>query len=271
MTALEGIAALLALDRLDDDAFTASTPTDPPGRLFGGQVAAHSMRAACLTVPAGRLPHSLHAYFIRAGRPGEPLRLDVQRSRDGRSFSTRHVTASQNGKPIFEGIASFQDVERGVEWQPDPPSGLLRPRELGTPALPRLLKFLTYFELCPAAADSLEEHRMGHPFWIRSRHPVGDDPLLNACVLTYLSDIGLVGSSRAPGSTVTFRNRGQVASLDHSMWFHRPVRTDEWLLYTARSVANFGARGLAHGSLHTADGVLVASVAQEALLRPAPA
>lgn len=260
------ILRLLELDPLGDDAFLAPTPTEGPARLFGGQVASQSLRAACLTVDPSRPPHSLHAYFILPGRPGEPLRLEVQRSRDGRSFTTRHVTASQGERVIFELVASFHVPEAGDDWQLPAPRGVPRPDELAAPELPSFFKNAVPFDIRPVVVPAPGAFPLQHPFWVRARGRVGDDPGLHACLLTFLSDMGVMASARAPDSTVA---AFAGASLDHAMWFHRPARADEWLLFSVDPVTNFGARGLARGTLHTEAGVLVASIAQEALLRPA--
>lgn len=260
------ILQLLDLEPVDEDAFVAPTPMEGPGRLFGGQVASQSLRAACLTVEAGRPPHSLHAYFILPGRPGEPLRLDVQRSRDGRSFTTRHVTASQSGTPIFELVASFHAAEDGYDWQLPAPSGITPPEDIEPPVLPDFLRATIPFDMRLATKPEPGGFPIAHPFWIRSSGALDDDPGLHACVMTFLSDMGVVGSARAPGSLM---DRFSGASLDHAVWFHRPARADEWLLFSVDPVTNFGARGLARGTLHTQAGVHVASIAQEALLRPA--
>ena len=262
-----GMARLLELEALDGDAFEITAASGiGRDRLFGGQVAAQSLRAACLTVGEGRLPHSLHAYFIRPGTPGEPLRLEVQRTRDGRAFSTRHVTAAQGGKPIFEMIASFHDPEPGFDWQGVPRPDAPPPEELAAPDFPALVRHPSGFEFRVVKPPRPYGFPLPHPFWIRYREPLGDDPALHACVITYLSDMAVVSSARAPGSP---RELAAAVTLDHAMWFHRPARVDEWLLFSVDPVSNFGARGLARGALHTRDGVLVASIAQEALLRPA--
>ncbi|MFC5746147.1 acyl-CoA thioesterase [Actinomadura rugatobispora] len=261
------IVRLFDLEALDGDAFQI-TATGGIGRerLFGGQVAAQSLRAACLTVGAGRLPHSLHAYFIRPGTPGEPLRLDVARTRDGRAFSTRHVTAAQGGKPIFEMIASFHDPEPGFDWQAGPRPDAPPPGRLEPPEFPAFIRHPPGFEFRVVKPPRPNGFPIPHPFWIRCREPLGDDLTLHACLITYLSDMAVVSSSRAPGSP---RELAAAVSLDHALWFHRPARVDEWLLFSADPASNFGARALARGTLHTEDGVLVASLAQEALLRPA--
>ncbi|PKK15145.1 acyl-CoA thioesterase II [Thermomonospora sp. CIF 1] len=259
------IEQMFTLQPLEGDAFLAESPAVGRERLFGGQVAAQSLRAACLTVDPARPPHSLHVYFIRPGAIGEPLRLEVNRTRDGRSFSTRHVTACQGGKPILEMVASFHDPEPGHDWQPSPPEGVPGPEELEPVTTDRLLRHLLPFEIrMVRPGRPRRPFLLRHPFWIRVNAPVGDDPALHACLITYLSDMGVVPSAVAPGT----RGSVQMAvSLDHALWFHRPARVDQWLLYWTRPASNSGSRGLAHGTLHTRDGTLVASVAQEALLR----
>ena len=263
---IERLLALLDLERAGDDRFIAITPGEGPPRLFGGQVAAQSLRAATLTVPSDRLPHSLHAYFIRPGRPGTPLELTVERARDGRSFTTRRVSAGQEGEPIFVLDASFQIEEDGDDWQPDMRDDLPGPEEIDTPVNP-MNRFSTMspFEIRPAGGSN----PMGfpiHPFWVRTKGRLPDDPMLHACAITFVSDMGVVGSVPRPGAD---RTRGFMgASLDHAVWFHCPARADEWLLFDVYPMRNAGARGLAHGTMHTEGGVLVASIAQEALLRP---
>jgi acyl-CoA thioesterase-2 len=259
---------LLTLEPDGDDRYFATTPSDGPGRLFGGQVASQTLRAATLTVDASRAVHSLHAYFIRPGRPGEPLQLTVDRTRDGRSFTTRRVTASQSGGPIFTLAASFHVAEQGDDWQLPAPSGLPDPESID----PATSFFNQFASMSPLEVRTIhpwrpDEMPVIHPFWVRARAPLPDDPGLHAAVLTFISDMGVVGSTRAPGSSLPHRFMG--ASLDHAVWFHRPARADEWLLFSVDPVSNAGARGLARGAIHTLGGVLVASVAQEALLRDA--
>ena len=254
---------LIGLEDLGDDVFGATIQARGMPRLFGGQVAAQALLAACRTVEDRRPPHSLHGYFILGGRPGVPLRHEVDRTRDGRSFTTRHVTVRQGDAAIFEMLASFEHPEPGPDWHPaSPPIGAI-PRPSDGPPHPRLGYLAKLFDLRridPAPASNW----VLHPFWIRTRQPVGNDPALNAAMLTVLSDIALMAVARAPGSKDPLAS---AASLDHAVWFHRPPRVDDWLLYSAEAVANVGARGLARGSLHSADGALVASISQEALLR----
>ncbi|HUF34220.1 MAG TPA: acyl-CoA thioesterase II [Acidimicrobiales bacterium] len=260
------ILRLLDLEE-DGDAFVAPTPSDGPERLFGGQVASQSLRAATLTVGEDRLPHSLHAYFMRPGRPGTPLRLEVDRLRDGRSFTTRGVTASQDGEPIFSLTASFHIAEAGDDWQLPAP-GAPDPESFEAPDSP-FTRFasMSPFELRPVSKPAPGGFPIIHPFWVRTKGPLPDDPALHACVLAFISDMGVVGSARAPGSSLPARFMG--ASLDHALWFHRPARADDWLLFSVDPMSNAGSRGLARGTMHTRDGVLVASLAQEALLRDA--
>jgi len=263
---IERFLALLDLEPLGDDRFTAITPAEGPPRLFGGQVAAQSLRAATLTVPADRLPHSLHAYFIRPGRPGIPLELTVERARDGRSFTTRRVSAAQEGEPIFVLDASFQIDEDGEDWQPEGSLDVPGPDEIEVVESPMgRFSSMSPFDIRPAGG----RNPMGfpiHPFWVRLKGRLPDDPLLHACAITFVSDMGVVGSAPRPG---TDRTRGFMgASLDHAVWLHVPARADEWLLFDVHPMRNAGARGLAHGTMRDQRGVLVASIAQEALLRP---
>jgi acyl-CoA thioesterase II len=267
-TAVENLIRLLTLEPVDEDAYEAVTPGDGPTRLFGGQVAAQSLRAATLTVEPERRAHSLHAYFVRPGRPGTPLSLQVVRVRDGRSFATRFVTASQGGEAIFVLAASFHIDEEGEEWQPPMRDDVPGPDDPDAPESP-LSPFATMhpFEMRPAIKRSVTPPWPMHPFWVRVRAPLPDDPALHACALTFISDMGVVGSARKHMTNDWRQMMG--ASLDHAMWFHRPARADEWLLFDVVPASNAGARGLARGTMHTADGVLVASISQEALLRPA--
>ena len=263
---VERLLRLLDLEDVGDDCYTAPTPNDGMGRLFGGQVASRTLRAATLTVEPRRLPHSFHAYFIRPGRPGSPLELAVERTRDGRSFTTRRVVAAQNGEPIFELSASFHSPEPGDDWHLPGPTGVPDPDTAGGAESP-MAQFtaMSPFELRPVVAPKPGEFPIIHPFWVRTRERLPDDPSLHACVFAFMSDMGVVGSARAPESTLPKQFMG--ASLDHAVWFHRPARADEWVLFSVDPVTNFGSRGLARGTMHTVDGVLVASVAQEALLR----
>jgi acyl-CoA thioesterase-2 len=264
---IDRLLALLDLTPAGSNRWLAGTPEpgDGPPRLFGGQVAAQSLRAATLTVDADRLVHSLHAYFIRPGRPGVPLQLDVERARDGRSFTTRRVSASQEGEPIFVLDASFHVEEDGEDWQPE--RSMLEVPHPDTIAAPESpfgsFSTMSPFEMRPAGGSN----PMGfpvHPYWVRAKGRLPDDDALHACAIAFISDMGILAAARPPGGGI---ERMMGASLDHAIWFHVPVRADEWLLNDAGPLRTAGARGLAHGTMHTVDGVLAVTVVQEGLLR----
>jgi acyl-CoA thioesterase-2 len=260
------LLALLDLTPAGADEWEAITPAEGPPRLFGGQVAAQSLRAATLTVPSERLVHSFHAYFIRPGRPGVPLELSVERARDGRSFTTRRVSAAQEGEAIFVLDASFHVEEDGEDWQPDdsmpavpPPDDVPKPESpFGT------FSTMSPFEMRPVGGRNPMGFAM-HPYWVRTVARLPDDAGLHACAIAFISDMGILGAARPASST---RSGMMGASLDHAVWFHMPVRADQWLLFDASPMRTAGARGMAHGTLHTADGVLATTIVQEGLLRP---
>ena len=261
------LQAILHLEPHGDrpDSWVAATPG--VGRLFGGQVASQTLRAATLTVEPDRAVHSFHAYFIRPGRPGVPLELAVERTRDGRSFTTRHVTASQDGEPIFTLTSSFCVAEHGDDWQPPGPFDVPDPGSID-PGTSFFAQFWndSPFDVRPVH-PWLGEGTVPvlHPLWVRTRDPLPDEPQLHATVLAFFSDMGVVGSARAPESSLPMRFMG--ASLDHAMWFHREARADDWVLFSVEPTTNAGGRGLARGTMHTRDGRLVASIMQESLLR----
>lgn len=268
------LLSILELERLDRDLFRAYNPAHrPQGRVFGGQVASQALRAASATVEAEHRPHSLHGYFLRPGQPGIPIILSVDRIRDGRSFTTRRVVAQQQGEAIFSLSASFHCDEEGGQYQvpraddvPEPDAATGR---LDNPF--RRFGAMSPFEvreLGPTPPDERGLYRSTRRVWVRTRHPLPDDPDLHACVITYMSDMGVVFAARIPVGAPW--EGGMAASLDHSVWFHRPVRADGWLLMDLRPVSNSGARGLVQGTIHTHDGVLAASIAQEALVRTPP-
>jgi acyl-CoA thioesterase-2 len=264
-TARRTLRDILDLAPAGEDRWVAPTPGEGPPRLFGGQVAAQALLAACRTVPAERPPHSLHSYFIRPGRPDTTLELVVERTRDGRSFTTRHVTALQEGKAIFSMSASFHVLEPGTDWQEPAPRPARLEEGEGAPGLetPRAFWHFSPFEIRPVRLDP--QRFVPHPCWVRLVEELPDDPALQACALTYVSDTAVVASARAP------QDQGQMASmasLDHAVWFHRPVDVGRWHLFSVDPVSNFGGRGLARATLHDGDGRLVASIAQEALIRP---
>lgn len=254
------IADLVELDG-GGTTFRSSRAFGTARRLFGGLIAAQALAAAGRTVEAARLPQSLHAYFIKGGRIGVDVDFVVELTRDGRSFSTRRVTAGQNGSAIFEMLASFHRPESTTDWQRDEPQGLPLGEATRHTALPE--QWADHFEV-RVGPDGPADWPV-QPFWFRTRKPVEDDPLLRACALTFISDIGLVSSARPPGSDTP--GPGGAASLDHAVWFHRRVDPHAWHLYEVVALNHSDARGLARGSITELGGALIASVAQESLWR----
>jgi acyl-CoA thioesterase-2 len=270
--AVQRLLDLLDLERLDRDLFRAAvTGPWPTGRLFGGQVAAQALRAAAHTVDVDHHPHSLHGYFLRPGSPATPVLLHVDRIRDGRSFTTRRVVAVQEGEAIFTLGASFHRDEPDGEYQAPPPAGVPPPDADVDWYESPLSRFGTagpfdVRELAPSKPDARGAIETTRRVWVRVRSALDDDRALHACLLTFVSDMGAVYAAAIPvgGELGTIMG----ASLDHAVWFHRPIRLDEWVLYDLRPVSNAGSRGLVNGTFHTHEGVLGASVAQEALIRP---
>ena len=260
MTTKSWIAGLLDFDR-DGDVFIAPQWSGPGARLFGGLIAAQSLGAAGVTVDPDKRPQSLHAYFVRGGQHGVDVELQVERTRDGRSFDTRRVTARQQGKVILEMIASFQVDEAGADWFPARP-----PSVEFDDAVPKNpdLDVVDRFELrCNPDDDS---PFAVPPFWIRTRDRIEDDPLIRACTLTYMSDLGPVPAARPPGTPVA-EDVGYAASLDHSVWFHRPFIPDAWHRYEVDSLGNSHSRGLVAGGVYDETGSLIANTSQQALWR----
>jgi acyl-CoA thioesterase len=256
------IAHLVRLERTGDTFHTSAAFGSGP-RLFGGLIAAQSLAAAGATVEAGRLPQSLHGYFIRGGKVGVDIEFTVEVTRDGRSFNTRRVTARQEGAAIFEMLASFHRPEPTTDWQRSAPPRLTLADSVPMSSLPGRLGGLFEARVSPEIVSDWPKQ----PFWFRSPAPIEDDPLLRACALTFVSDIGLVSAARPPGGAHS-PGAGGAASLDHALWFHRPVDPHRWHLYDALAVNHCDARGLAQGSITDQDGVLVATVTQESLWRP---
>jgi acyl-CoA thioesterase-2 len=269
---VDRLLALLELERLDRDLFRADVPGAwPTGRLFGGQVAAQALRAAIHTVDVEHHPHSLHGYFLRPGSPETPVLLHVDRIRNGRSFTTRRVVAVQEGEAIFTANVSFHCEEPSAEYQSPPPLGVPDPDsdfEWYESPLSRLGAAgpLEVRELPPARPDDRGAIETTRRVWVRARTRLADDRALHVCLLTFVSDMGAVYAAAIPVGGKFGTVMG--ASLDHAVWFHRPVRLDEWVLFDLRPMSNAGSRGLVQGTFHTRDGVLAASVAQEALIRP---
>jgi len=281
--ALSGLLELLDLEEIDRNIYRGRNERGERQRLFGGQVAAQALVAAGRTVE-GRAAHSLHGYFLRPGDPTVPVLYTVDRIRDGQSFTTRRVVAVQRGQAIFNMSVSFQVAETGYEHQ-----------QLDMPQAPPPESLPTWAERAERAKALLPEgtfpwvrgerpidlrhvepptflgggpRRGGNQVWFRASAPLPEDPFLHLCVVTYASDMSLLDTVVLPHGRSGPLGPVMMASLDHSLWFHRPVRADEWLLYVQDSPAAAGARGFARGSIFTKAGQLVASVAQEGLMRP---
>ncbi|MDR2013169.1 MAG: acyl-CoA thioesterase II [Rhodanobacter sp.] len=281
-TTVEELISLLQLEQLEDNLFRGASRDIGTRSVFGGQVLGQALSAAQQTVAHDRSAHSLHAYFLRAGDIEKPIIYLVERARDGGSFSSRHVIAVQHGQPIFHCISSFQVDEPGVEHQspmpvvPKPndiePSGPLPADELAQlpPKLQRWFARFGLFEFRHVyPRDELNPPKRP-PFqqvWFRLTQRIGDDPALHRALLAYASDFRLIGTALFPHGISYFHHNVQVTSLDHALWFHRPFRIDEWLLYSCDSPTAQAARGLARGMVYTQDGRLVASTAQEGLMR----
>lgn len=276
------LVRLLDLEALEVNMFRGRTSDEGWQRVYGGQVIGQALVAASRTVDEPRPAHSLHAYFIRPGDPEAPILYTVYRDRDGTSFTTRRVVAIQHGRPIFNMAASFQIEEEGVEHQFDMPDvagpeGLVDERTLllgMADRIPERLRKLWLREwpiemravepLDPLQPDKRPPVRH---IWFRVVGDLGDDLALHQCMLAYASDWALLGTSTLPHGLSAADPKLQMASLDHALWFHSRFRADEWLLYAQDSPRAGGARGFSRGSIFTRDGRLVASVAQEGLIR----
>jgi acyl-CoA thioesterase-2 len=281
-TALDDLVDILDLERLEVNLFRGVSPDEGRVRVFGGQVLAQSLVAAGRTVDEAIPVHSLHAYFLRPGDPRTPIVFDVDRIRDGRSFTTRRVVAIQNGRAIFNMAASFNVVETGPEHSdamPDVPP----PESIDPVPRPQWRRSA---ELDRSAAEwrrdqPIEMRFVGTPTWARTepgsadqdvwQRTVGtlpDDPMLHAAIVAYGSDHMLLSTATLPHATGWGHDQFMTASLDHVMWFHRPCRADEWLLYHLHSPAAAFARGLSYGAIFHRDGVQCVTIAQEGLMRP---
>lgn len=280
---VEELVAALDLERIEHNIFRGTVPQVGRRRVFGGLVIAQALVAASRTVEGqGRTPHSLHAYFVLPGEPSAPIVYEVERVRDGRSFTTRRCVAVQGGRPIFDLFASFQGEEQGFDHQvpmpdaPDPDS-LPSSDELQVKLGDRLPAGLRAWfegeraiEIRPTEVwrfDRLPAPSPTRTIWIRATGRLPDDPAIHRAVLAYLSDLTLIDAPLGANGHTLFEPEFAVASLDHALWFHRPARADEWLLYAQDSPNTSGARGLARGLLFDRSGVLIASVAQEGLIR----
>jgi acyl-CoA thioesterase-2 len=280
-TAVERLLAILDLEQLEVNLFRGRSPQVGWQRVFGGQVIGQALVAASRTVD-GRPPHSLHAYFLLAGDPKVPIIYEVDRIRDGKSFATRRVVAIQHGHAIFTMAVSFHRDEPGLDHQmpmPDVPRPDALPsdaefKERILPQLPEAVR--RYYErerpieLRPVefgryVGEKPSDGRFN--VWIRATGRLPDDPAIHRCVLAYASDLTLLDTALLPHRRSVFDENIMAASLDHALWIHRPFRADEWLLYAQDSPNLYGARGFGRGLIFAADGRLVASVAQEGMLR----
>ena len=270
---LDTLLPLLTPEALDRDLFLGD-PGPGEGRLFGGMVAAQTLMAASLTVPEERCLHSLHSYFLRGGVHDAPIRFVVDRIRDGRSFTTRRVTAHQQGEAIFNMSASFKTEEAGAEHQspmPDAPApenteAFVGMRQLLIPDDPQpAMEPVMELRMCDPFDRSPSPDDMSQRIWMRVRGELPDDPRIHTAVLVYASDRCLMSTAMRPHA---HRWEGAMtASLDHSVWIHRPFRFDDWVLYVCESPVGFASRGLCLGSLYTRNGHRIASATQEALIR----
>jgi len=277
---LQELVDHLALERLDADRFRGPSKDIGTEQVYGGQVLGQALRAAQYTVDS-RIIHSLHAYFLRRGDFNSPIDYEVDRSRDGKSFSARRVVAIQHDRPIFTLSASFQHPESGIEFQvpmPDAPSAaqlanvsLRSADELRSapPKFRRLVALAAPFDIRFPHDDSGSQPvpATRHRFWIRAVDRLPDDADLHRAILAYVSDYGLLSTALRPHAGSVSLEQLQMASIDHAMWFHRPFRMDEWLLFEYEAVSTSNARGFARGSIFDERGALIASTAQEGLIR----
>ncbi|MCP4901382.1 MAG: acyl-CoA thioesterase II [bacterium] len=280
---LKELLHLLKLEAIGEDTFLGRSQDLGWGRVYGGQVLGQALSAAERTVDSTRLAHSLHGYFLRSGDPHQPIEYRVERTRDGRSFSTRRIRAEQAGRPIFFMAASFQVLETGLEHQDERPKV---PGPEGLMSFTDLVK--QYADLLPEAMSGwamlnspieMRPVKVSDPMnptpsepiqhvWLRTKTELPDDPALHRYFLAYASDFFLLDTALQPHGRSYWQGSTRMASIDHSMWFHHDFRLDDWLLYAMDSPCAAGARGLVRGHFYDQSGVLVASVAQEGLMRP---
>jgi acyl-CoA thioesterase II len=281
-SAVAELLDILDLEELDVNLYRGRSPQAGWQRVFGGQVIGQALVAAVRTVDPGRPPHSMHAYFLLPGDPKVPIIYDVDRIRDGKSFTTRRVTARQHGHPIFSAMVSFHTDEPGLEHQATmpkvpPPEDLPSEAEMRKAMLPTMPDPVRrYYEReRPIEMRPVEFERYGGKkveggrfhMWIRTTERLPDVLAIHECVLAYASDMTLLDAALAPHGRTLFERKFMAASLDHALWLHRPFRADDWLLYAQDSPNLYGSRGFSRGLIFTRDGTLVASVAQEGLVR----
>ncbi len=284
--AVDALCRLLDLEAIEVNIFRGLSPDENRQRVFGGQVAGQALVAAARTVEEGRGVHSLHAYFLRPGDPTVPILYEVDRIRDGRSFTTRRVVAIQHGKAIFNLQASFHAHEPGLDfqlslldamWDEEPPPDPETLPDWATRMAPQAERLGDWLDRprpidtrnvdwdWEARKEKLPPHQR---VWLRADGRLPDDPVLHTCVLTYASDLTLLDTTLLPHGADAGDEGLMMASLDHAMWFHRPFRADEWLLYVQDTPSTSGGRGVAHGLIYTQGGELAVSVVQEGLIRP---
>jgi acyl-CoA thioesterase-2 len=281
-SAVADLLGILDLEPLEINLFRGNSPQVGWQRVFGGQVIGQALVAACRTVE-GRQPHSLHAYFLLGGDPKVPIIYEVDRIRDGRSFTTRRVIAIQHGQPIFSMSVSFHLREEGYDHafpmpKVPPPEELPSEAEIKANVMPMMPDPVRAYyererpiELRPVEYKRYLSREPKDPrfnVWIRATGRLPNDPAIHQCVLAYASDMTLLDSALIAHGRTVFERSIQAASLDHALWFHRPFRADDWLLYAQDSPSASGARGFSRGLIFARDGTLVASVAQEGLIRP---
>ena len=276
------LVELLSLERIEDNLFRGQSRDIGTKYVFGGQVLGQALSAAQATLEAQRTAHSLHAYFLRAGDTGSPIVYQVDRTRDGGSFSVRRVTAIQHGQPIFFLAASFQEHQQGAEHQLTMPE-VPKPEDIDpAPPVPddvmaalptKIQRWLSrqgpfeFRHVYPRDELNPPKRPPYQQVWFRLCERVGDSPELHRALLAYASDFHLLGTATFPHGISYYHPNVQMASLDHALWFHRPFRADDWLLYSIDSPSAQGARGLARGQIFDRHGVLVASTAQEGMIR----
>jgi len=279
---LSDLINLFELEQIDNNIFRGESRDIGTPQVFGGQVLGQALTAACATVDSQRAAHSLHAYFLRPGDVNAPIVYQVDNARDGRSFSNRRVVAIQHGRQIFNMTASFQIPEQGLTHQalmPDVPGPegipdlpVVNPRE--TEKLPKKIqRFLQhrrpfFVRVVPRADGEEQQLEPVKYVWMKAIENLSDDPALHQRMLAYISDYQLLATATLPhGDLSVMRDNLQMASLDHAMWFHRPCRVDQWLLFAFDSPSASGARGLARGQVFNQEGTLFVSTAQEGLIR----
>lgn len=279
-SALQQLIKLLDLEVIEVNIFRGVSPDEDRQRVFGGQVAGQALIAASRTVDdKTRQVHSLHAYFLRPGDPNVPILYEVDRIRDGKSFTTRRVIAIQHGKAIFNLQASFQIQEEGLKYNIPIPVDLPEPETLPD-FKERMAPFkdqigdwfdrprpidLRYIDSDPFSRKNSVS--AGQKLWMRADGKLPDDPVLHACIITYASDMSLLDTTLLPHGRSWTETGIQMASLDHVMWFHRPFRADDWMLYDQLAISSSNARGIASGSIFTKSGELAVTVVQEGLTR----